>query len=60
MKAVEKVEKFKRQLLAELLEQLYSEQLEKFNKIYPAPISEFKLMDVIDLCERTVAKNILN
>ena len=58
-KAVNKeVEDFKRNLLAKRLLQCTKKQQEFFNKVYPNGVSEDSLVSAIDLCDRTIAKNL--
>lgn len=53
----EKVEAFKRQLLAEALAQLPEENVKRFNQIFPKGVKEEDLINAIELCERTIKKN---
>ena len=53
--------RFKRRVLAELLELLTPSQLDRFKKIYgttdPTGFSLFEIRSAIQLCERTIEKN---
>jgi len=53
----EKVENFKRDELSQMLNQCTGAQQAFFNRLYPKGVPEKKLMNAIDLCERTIAKN---
>lgn len=54
----DKVTSFKRQLLADALEQCSDKQRALFRRLYPEPIPDDKLIQAIDLCERTIKKNL--
>lgn len=57
--AVEKaVEDFKRQMLAERLSQCSEAQQAFFKRIYPKGVPEASLVSAIDLCDRTIKKNL--
>ena len=53
-----KVEAFKRGLLNEALAQCTADQQAFFHRIFPGGVSESKLVGAIDLCERTIRKNV--
>jgi hypothetical protein len=55
---VELVEAFKRKMLAKRLSWCTKAQQEFFHKLYPKGVPEDKLISAIDLCERTIKKNI--
>ena len=57
-KIKDEVEEFKRKLLAERLAQCTEAQQRMFNKVYPEGVLESKLESAIDLCDRTIRKNI--
>ena len=52
------IDAFKRQLLEGRLAQLSEKQRALFHKAYPAPIASHKLELAIDLCDRTIRRNI--
>lgn len=57
-KITQELEAFKRKLLEERLAKLTAPQLEFFKRLFPEQvIAEDKLISVIDLCDRTIAKN---
>ena len=58
-KILEKVRLYKKEILTELYNQLTESQQSKFHKIFGSleTISEDKISNAIDLCERTVNKN---
>jgi len=55
--ADKEVERFKREMLATRLDQCTQAQRDLFGKIYPGKVPAGKLMQAIDLCDRTIAKN---
>ena len=60
-KGVEKeVYQFKRTLLEDRLSQCTEKQKSFFKKIFPDGVPESRLMAAIDLCDRTIRKNIEN
>mgnify|MGYP001593032100 CR=1 FL=1 len=60
-KGVEKeVYPFKRTLLEDRLNRCTEKQKSFFKKIFPAGVPESKLMEAINLCDRTIRKNIEN
>lgn len=52
-----RIEQYKRQMLVDALAQLLPAQVELFNRVYPNGIPSEKLINAIDLCERTIKKN---
>lgn len=65
-KAVQQeIEDFKRKLLSERLEQLTQKQRDFFNRIFPIErfpngVPADDLVNAIDLCDRTIKKNLEN
>ena len=59
-KVKKEVEQFERILLEDRLSQCTEKQVAFFKKIYPGVVPESKLIDAIDLCDRTIRKNIEN
>lgn len=58
MSSVEKeVEDFKRKLLSERLEKITVPQREFFDRIFPNGVPSGKLINAIELCDRTIIKN---
>ena len=51
------VEQYQRGMLARRLEACTPSQKDLFNKIYPDGVPLDKLMNAIDLCDRTIRKN---
>ena len=54
----EQIETFKRQKLDEALAKVTDDQRALFNRIFPEGVPEDKLIQAIELCERTIARNI--
>ena len=59
-KVKNEIKRFERTLLENRLSQCTEKQKSFFNRIYPKGVSESKLIDAIDLCDRTIRKNIEN
>ena len=53
----EKIDKLEDDTLKELLPQLTEPQRDLFNKCYPNGVPRSKMVNAIDVCERTVKKN---
>ena len=51
---------FQRTLLENRLSQCTEKQISFFKRIFPDSVPESKLIDAIDLCDRTIRKNIEN
>ena len=51
---------FQRTLLENRLSQCTEKQVTFFKKIFPKGVHESKLIDAIDLCDRTIHKNTEN
>lgn len=58
MSVVEEVEAFKRKLLQERLDQLSEQQVAFFKRLYPKDVPESSLISAIELCDRTLRKNL--
>ena len=58
MSISEEVEQFKRSCLDERLEQCTEEQQAFFHRIFPKGVPSDKLESAIDLCDRTIKKNV--
>jgi len=54
----ERVEDFKRAMLRDALAQCTESQQAMFSRLYPGTVPEDKLENAIDLCERTIRKNL--
>jgi len=52
------VEKFKRQALTDILAKLTTGQVDFFNRLFPAGVTDKDLNSAYDLCERTLNKNL--
>lgn len=59
-KVKKEVERFERTLLENRLSLCTEKQVAFFKKIYPDGVPESKLISAIDLCDRTIRKNIEN
>lgn len=59
-KVENEIEQFKRTLLKERLSQCTEKQVAFFNKIFFDGVPKSKLIAAIDLCDRTIRKNIEN
>lgn len=59
-KVKKEIEEFERTLLEDRLRQCTEKQVAFFKKIYPNGVPESKLIDAIDLCNRTIRKNVEN
>lgn len=57
MNVKEKIEAFKRHLLADALAQLPEENVKRFNQIFPKGVKDEDVINAIELCERTIKKN---
>lgn len=57
-KAEQKVEEFKQNMLKERLSQITDEQRQFFHRVFPKGVSSKQLMTAIDLCDRTIKKNL--
>jgi hypothetical protein len=55
--ALKRIEKFRKDVLQELLEKCTPEQQEFFKRIFPKGVPDKDLNSAIQLCERTVIKN---
>lgn len=51
------VETFKRDMLADRLAQCTPAQQAFFHRLYPKGVPDDKLVNAIDLCDRTIKKN---
>ena len=58
LKINQEIEDFKRKMLNERIIQLTEPQLALFNRLFPDKIPEEKLITAIDLCDRTIRKNL--
>ena len=54
------VDAFTRSLLADRLAQCSPAQQALFHRFYPGEVPEHKLINAIDLCDRTIKKNLEN
>lgn len=56
----QQIEVFKRTLLRERLAQCSEAQQALFHRLYPKGVPEDNLVSAIDLCDRTIKKNMAN
>jgi 3-methyladenine DNA glycosylase AlkC len=58
MTSKEQIEDYMREMLANRLSQCSQVQRDLFAKIFPGEVPASKLEQCIDLCDRTIAKNL--